>query len=203
MPSIILHRQDLPEGIDFGSAVAVDTETTGLNLERDRLCLVQLSAGDGTCHLVQFEKGNYDAPVLKKLLADEKVLKIFHFARFDVAAIKKFLGVDCSPIYCTKIASKLVRTNAVSHSLKALCLELLGVELEKEKQCSDWAAPQLSKEQINYAANDVLYLHQIKKIMDERLEREGRTELAAACFDFILTRSTLDISGWDEDIFAH
>ncbi len=203
MPNVVLHHQDLPEGISFGASVAVDTETTGLNFARDRLCLVQLSAGDGTCHIIQFEKNNYDAPVLKKLLADKNILKIFQYARFDVAAIKKFLGVDCQPVYCTKIASKLARTNALSHSLKTLCQELLGVELEKENQCSDWGTEKLTEEQIVYAANDVLYLHRIKEILDSRLKREGRTQLAAECFDFILTRSTLDISGWSDDIFAH
>ncbi len=203
MSNIFLHQQDLPENINFGTSIAVDTETTGLNFNRDRLCLIQISAGDGSCHIVQFSKNNYEAPILKNILKDKKILKIFQYARFDVAAIKKFLGVDCSPIYCTKIASKIARTNALSHSLKTLCKELLDVELEKENQCSDWGAEKLTQEQITYAANDVLYLHRIKQILDERLERENRKDLADACFNFILTRATLDIYGWNDDIFAH
>lgn len=203
MSNIFLHQQDLPENINFGTSIAVDTETTGLNFNRDRLCLIQISAGDGSCHIVQFSKNNYEAPILKNILKDKKILKIFQYARFDVAVIKKFLGVDCSPIYCTKIASKIARTNALSHSLKTLCKELLDVELEKENQCSDWGAEKLTQEQITYAANDVLYLHRIKQILDERLERENRKDLADACFNFILTRATLDIYGWNDDIFAH
>lgn len=201
MSKIFLHEQDLPADISFTGSVAVDTETTGLNFNRDRLCVVQLSAGDGTAHLVHF-KGKYDAPHLKAVMEDPSILKIFHYARFDVAALQKFLKADVKPVYCTKLASKLARTNTDSHSLKTLCEEFLGVELEKEYQCSDWGADTLTENQLKYAANDVLYLHQIKAIMDLRLEREGRTELAWKCFDFIPTRSLLDNMGWTGDIFS-
>ena len=202
MENIFFHEQDLPDGFDFGDSVAIDTETMGLNLNRDRLCLVQLSGGDEIAHLVRF-KGNYDAPNLKKLLEDKNVLKIFHFGRFDIAAMYKYLGANVAPVYCTKIASKLVRTNTESHSLKTLCYELLGVELEKESQCSDWGAEKLSEAQMKYAANDVLYLHKIKAELDKRLLREGRTELAAKCFEFLPVRAKLDILGWGGDIFSH
>ena len=202
MQNIFFHEQDLPAGVDFGDSVAIDTETMGLNLNRDRLCLVQLSSGDGTAHLVRF-KGEYNAPNLKKLLEDKSVLKIFHFGRFDIAAVCKYLGAEVTPVYCTKIASKLVRTNTDSHSLKTLCSELLGVELEKESQCSDWGAEKLTETQLKYAANDVLYLHRIKEELDKRLAREGREELAAKCFDFLPTRAKLDILGWSGDIFSH
>ncbi len=203
MADIILHEGDLPSSKMFSDSVAVDTETMGLNLHRDKLCLIQLCGTDGICHLVRFSD-SYDAPNLKKVLSDPKVLKIFHFARFDLAAIYKYLGVACAPVYCTKIASKLTRTNAPSHSLKTLCEELLGVVLDKEMQTSDWSADTLSERQKKYAANDVLYLHAIKKVLDERLKKNHRQELASSCFNFLNTRAVLDLNGWDEpDIFAH
>jgi ribonuclease D len=202
--SIELHQGDLPSGVSFGDSVAIDTETMGLLPERDKLCLIQLSGGDGTCHLVQVSDGKYDAPNLKALLADEKVMKIFHYARFDVAMLRRYLGVDCQPVYCTKIASKLVRTYTNSHGLKDLCREILGIELSKAQQSSDWGAETLSDDQIHYAALDVLYLHRLRERLDEMLTREGRTELAQACFDFIPVRGDLDLLGWrDVDIFAH
>ncbi|GAB4227212.1 MAG: ribonuclease D [Methyloligellaceae bacterium] len=202
--SIELHKGDLPSGLDFGSAVAVDTETLGLNPFRDRLCLVQLSAGDGTAHLVQFAQGAYDAPNLKALLADSGVLKIFHFARFDIAVLLHHLGVMPEPLYCTKIASKLTRTYTDRHGLKDLCKELIGTDLSKQQQSSDWGAAELSQEQLAYAASDVLHLHALKERLDERLEREGRRGLAEACFGFLPARARLDLSGWaEEDIFAH
>ncbi|MCH9809238.1 MAG: ribonuclease D [Alphaproteobacteria bacterium] len=201
---ITLHKGDLPEGLDFGSSVAIDTETLGLNVHRDRLCLVQLSAGDGTAHLVQFDGKDYSAPRLKALLASEDILKIFHFARFDVAVMAKYLGVSTSPVYCTKIASKLVRTYTDRHGLKDLLSELAGVEVSKQQQSSDWAADQLTPQQLAYAANDVLYLHQAKKKLDMMLEREGRTELACSAFGFLPTRAELDLNGFGElDIFSH
>ena len=201
---IRLHKGDLPDGLDLGPLVAIDTETLGLNPYRDRLCLAQLSAGDGTCHAVQFAAGGYAAPNLKKLLADPKVVKLFHFARFDVAVFRQYLGVDCKPIYCTKIASKLVRTYTDKHGLKDLVRELLGVELSKEQQSSDWGAAELSEKQLAYAANDVAYLHQLKTALDAMLAREGRAHLAQACFDFLPARAELDLAGWEEtDIFAH
>lgn len=202
--AIHLHKGDLPPGLAFGDAVAVDTETMGLNPIRDRLCLVQLSRGDGDCHLVKFGPGRYAAPNLSALFADPAVVKLFHFARFDVATIKHHLGVLCEPIYCTKIASKLARTFTDRHGLKDLCRELLGVELSKQQQSSDWGAPELSPEQLDYAAADVLYLHRLKERLDEMLEREGRMELARACFRFLPTRALLDLGGWAEiDIFEH
>lgn len=202
--SIHLHHGDLPADLDFGSSVAIDTETQGLNPLRDRLCVAQLSAGDGTSHLVQFAPGAYDAPNLKRLLADPAVLKILHFARFDVAICQQWLGVTMGPIYCTKIASRLVRTYTDRHSLSVLAKELLGIDMSKQQQSSDWASPDLSEAQLAYAASDVLYLHDIKKILDGMLAREGRMELAKACFDFLPTRALLDLKGWDEtDIFAH
>jgi ribonuclease D len=201
---IYLHKGDVPADLDFGSAVAIDTETQGLNLQRDRLCLVQLSAGDGNCHLVQFAPGGYDAPNLCALLEDPGVTKILHFARFDVAMCKRWLGVTMAPVYCTKIASKLIRTYTDRHSLAPLCRELLGVELSKQQQSSDWAAETLTEEQQAYAASDVLYLHRLRDILDEKLAREGRADLAKACFDFLPTRAELDLAGWPEvDIFAH
>jgi ribonuclease D len=204
MTMITLHRGDLAPGIDFGSSVAVDTETLGLNPHRDRLCLVQLSAGDGRAHLVQIDRRNFDAPNLKALLADRSVTKIFHYARFDVAVLSKFLGVEVGPIYCTKIASKLTRTYTDRHGLKDLCRELLGIDLSKQQQSSDWGADELSEAQLQYAASDVLYLHQLKAKLDDMLEREGRTDYAAACFRFLPTRAALDLAGWaEEDIFAH
>lgn len=199
-----VHKGDLPEGLVFSGSVAIDTETMGLNNVRDKLCLVQLSSGDGTAHIVQLDRHTYHAPNLKRLLADPSVLKIFHFARFDVAVIKHYLGTDTAPLYCTKIASKLVRTYTDSHGLKSLCEELLGKKISKQCQSSDWGSVQLSKEQIQYAAADVLYLHQLKAQLDTMLEREGRTMLAQKCFDFIDTRAALDLAGWPEhDIFSH
>jgi len=201
---IDLHDGDLPDGLDLGPVVAIDTETMGLNPHRDRLCLVQLSAGDGRCHLVQLRQGRYDAPNLKRLLADPGTLKLFHFARFDVAVLYKYLGVMTQPVYCTKIASKLVRTFTDRHGLKDLCKELVGVELSKQQQSSDWGAAELSAEQLKYAASDVLYLHEMKARLDAMLVREGRMELAEACFRFLPARALLDLGGWeDPDIFAH
>ncbi|HVT23049.1 MAG TPA: hypothetical protein VHD95_00355 [Rhizomicrobium sp.] len=201
---IKLHKGDLPDGLDLGPVVAIDTETLGLSYVRDRLCLAQLSAGDDVCHAVQFAPGGYAAPNLKRLLIDPKVLKIFHFARFDVAMFLRHLGVVTAPIYCTKIASKLVRTYTDKHGLKDLVKELLNVDLSKEQQSSDWGAPELTERQLAYAANDVAYLHRLKESLDHMLAREGRTALAQACFDFLPARAALDLAGWDEvDIFAH
>jgi len=201
---IHLHKGDLPAGLDLGALVAIDTETLGLNPIRDRLCLAQLSAGDGVCHAVQFAANDYSAPNLKKLLADPKVTKLFHFARFDIAMFRHYLGVDCKPLYCTKIASKLVRTYTDRHGLKDLVRELLGVELSKEQQSSDWGAGDLTEKQLAYAASDVAHLHQLKTLLDAMLVREGRSHLAKACFDFLPTRAELDLEGWEEtDIFAH
>jgi ribonuclease D len=202
--NVDLHRGDLPDGLTLGDSVAVDTETMGLDPHRDRLCLVQLSAGDGNCHLVQFQQGRYDAPNLKRLLADTRVTKLFHFARFDLAMLRRYLGVDCRPVYCTKIASRLTRTYTDRHGLKDLCRELLSVDLSKQQQSSDWGRENLSKEQIEYAASDVLYLHRIREILDEMLRREGRTALAQAAFEFLPTRARLDLDGFSAvDIFAH
>lgn len=201
---IQLHHNDLPDRLDLGTLVAVDSETMGLNVTRDRLCLVQLSAGDEVCHLVQFAAEGYDAPNLKRLLGDPAVTKLFHFARFDIAMIQRNLGISCRPVYCTKVASKLARTFTDRHSLRDLCRELLGVELSKQQQSSDWGAAELSDEQLNYAASDVLYLHRLKAVLDEMLEREGRRDLAQACFDFLPARAALDLAGWsDVDILAH
>jgi len=201
---IHLHKGDLPNGLDLGRLVAIDTETLGLNPNRDRLCLAQLSAGDNVCHAVQFSAGQYTAPNLKKLLADPSVTKLFHFARFDLAVFRRYLEVDCKPVYCTKIASKLVRTYTDRHGLKDLVRELLGVELSKEQQSSDWGASELSEKQLAYAANDVAYLHQLKSVLDTMLARENRTHLAKACFEFLPVRAELDLKGWEEtDIFAH
>jgi ribonuclease D len=201
---IHLHKGDLPASLDLGSLVAIDTETLGLNPNRDRLCLAQLSAGDDVCHAVQFAAGNYAAPNLKKLLADPNVTKLFHFARFDIAMFRRYLGVEVKPVYCTKIASKLVRTYTDRHGLKDLVRELLGVELSKEQQSSDWGAPNLTEKQLAYAASDVAYLHQLKAILDTMLAREGRAHLAKACFEFLPVRAELDLDGWEEtDIFAH
>jgi len=201
--SITLHRGDMPADLSFGDAVAVDTETMGLNPNRDRLCLVQLSGGDGTAHLVQLEPGQYAAPNLRRLLTDPKIVKIFHFARFDIAALKRYLGVVTAPVYCTKTASRLARTFTDRHGLKDLAKELLGVELSKQQQSSDWGAGGLSDEQLKYAASDVLYLHRLRARLDEMLAREGRFELAQECFRFLPTRALLDLSGWTEDIFQH
>ncbi|TWA63799.1 ribonuclease D [Azospirillum brasilense] len=206
---IDLHDGDLPDGLDLkslarGGAVAIDTETMGLNPHRDRLCLVQLSPGDGTVHLVQFRKGEYDAPNLKRLLTDPDVTKLFHFARFDVAVMRAYLGVACQPVYCTKVASKLVRTFTDRHGLKDLVKDLLGVELSKQQQSSDWGAAELTPEQMKYAASDVLHLHDLKEKLDVMLAREGRTHLAKACFDFLPARGELDLGGWEQpDILSH
>ncbi|HUH82971.1 MAG TPA: ribonuclease D [Stellaceae bacterium] len=202
--SIHLHHGDLPAGLGFGASVAIDTETMGLDPHRDRLCLAQLSAGDGVSHLVQFAAGAYEAPNLKALLADDRVLKIFHFGRFDIAVLQRYLGVATRPVYCTKIASRLVRTFTDRHGLKDLVREVLGIELSKQQQSSDWGAPELTDEQLRYAAADVLHLHALKAKLDHMLAREGRTALAQACFDFLPTRALLDLGGWAaEDIFAH
>lgn len=202
--TITLHKNDLPKNLDLGNIVAIDTETRGLIPARDPLCVVQVSAGDGNAHIVQLDRKTYKAPNLKALLADPKVMKIFHFARFDIAIIKAYMDVDCTPIYCTRTASKLVRTYTDRHGLRDVCKELLGVELNKQQQSSDWGADTLSQEQLNYAANDVLHLHALKARFDEMLEREGRAELARQCFDFLPVRAALDLAGWpNEDIFAH
>ncbi|HEX4861244.1 MAG TPA: ribonuclease H-like domain-containing protein [Rhizomicrobium sp.] len=201
---IKLHKNDLPDGLDLGSVVAIDSETLGLNPNRDRLCLVQLSAGDGTAHAVQFAPDSYAAPNLKRMLADPNVLKLFHFARFDMAMFRRHLDVVTAPVYCTKIASKLVRTYTDRHGLKDLVKELLGVDMSKEQQSSDWGAPELTDKQLAYATSDVAYLHKLKSALDAMLEREGRTQLAKACFNFLPARVALDLAGWPEvDIFAH
>ncbi len=203
-PRIVLHKGDLPAGIDFGASVAIDTETLGLRPRRDRLCLVQLSAGDNTAHLVQLDGTDYSAPRLKALLSDPAVLKIFHFARFDVAVLQAYLGVRTWPIYCTKIASKLARTYTDRHGLKDLASELAGVELSKQQQSSDWGAPELTQQQLQYAASDVLYLHTIKARLDTMLERQNRKHLAQSCFEFLPTRADLDLGGFEDmDIFEH
>ncbi|WP_425064036.1 ribonuclease D [Pyruvatibacter mobilis] len=202
--TITLHKGDLPDGLDLGPVVAVDTEAMGLDPNRDDLCVVQLSAGDGDAHLVQLDRATFDCPNLKALLADAGTVKLFHFARFDVGMISKYLGVTCAPVYCTKIASRLVRTYTDRHGLKDLARELLGVDMSKQQQSSDWGADDLSPAQLDYAASDVLYLHQMKDKLDMMLAREGRADLAQACFDFLPTRAALDLAGWpDEDIFAH
>lgn len=199
-----LHKGDLPEGLDLGPAIAVDSETMGLNPHRDRLCVVQLSSGDGNAHLVQLAAGDYAAPRLKAVLGDENILKIMHFARFDLAAFQHWLGVSAGPVYCTKIASKLTRTYTDRHGLKDLVKELLGVDLSKQQQSSDWGAETLSQAQIDYAASDVLHLHALRRQLDQMLARAGRTELADACFAFLPARAALDLAGWAEtDIFAH
>lgn len=202
--TIKLYEGDLPEHIDLGDMIAVDTEAMGLNNLRDRLCLVQLSSGDGNAHLVRFEKGQYDAPHLKKQLADPKRLKLFHFARFDIAIIKHYLGIECTPLYCTRTASRLCRTFTDKHGLAFLCKDLLDIDLKKQQQTSDWGAAELNEEQLLYAANDVLYLHALKEKLDDMLAREGRAELAQKTFECLMTRAALDLEGWaDVDIFAH
>jgi ribonuclease D len=199
-----LHKGDLPDGLDLGPKVAVDSETMGLVTQRDPLCVVQLSSGDGNAHLVQLDRETYDAPRLKTLLSDKNVLKIFHFARFDIAAFSHWLKVDTTPVYCTKIASRLCRTYTDRHGLKDITKELLGVEISKQQQSSDWGAETLSDAQIDYAASDVLYLHALKDALDGLLARNGRAELAQSCFDFLPSRAALDLAGWPEiDIFAH
>lgn len=199
-----LYRGDLPAGLDFGPVVAIDTEAMGLNPHRDRLCLVQLSSGDGSAHLVQLEPGGYAAPNLRRLLADPNVLKLFHFARFDLAMMYQYLQTMAQPIYCTKIASRLARTFTDKHGLRDLCKDLLGVDLKKEQQSSDWGAPTLTDEQQRYAASDVLHLHALRERLDVMLAREGRTPLAQSCFEFLPNRVRLDLEGWaEQDIFAH
>lgn len=202
--SITLHQNDLPDGLNLGSVVAVDTETMGLVAGRDRLCLVQLSSGDGSAHLVQIVPGQTEAPNLVAMLGDAGTLKLMHFGRFDIAMLEQALGVRTMPVYCTKIASKLVRTFTDRHGLKNLCQDLLGVDISKQQQSSDWGAAELLPAQLEYAASDVLYLHRIREELDRRLAREGRTEIAQACFDFLPNRAALDLAGWPEtDIFAH
>ena len=206
--TIQLHKGDLPAGLDLGPSVAVDCETMGLDLTRDRLCLIQLSSGDGNAHLVQFPRDAttpFNAPNLAALLADSRVLKLFHFGRFDLAAIERYLGVMCAPVYCTKIASKLCRTFTDRHSLKDLVKEFVGVDLSKVQQTSDWGTADLSSDQLTYAASDVLYLHAVKAKLDKMLAREGRLDVAEACFRFLPHRARLDLLGWDDerDIFAH
>lgn len=199
-----LHKNDLPAGLEFPDGVAIDTETMGLSLTRDPLCLVQLSAGDGDAHLVQVDRNTYDCPNLKAVLADPAITKILHYARFDLAMIENYLGVRMHPVYCTKIASRLVRTYTDRHGLKDLIRELLGKDISKQQQSSDWGADDLSQAQQAYAASDVLYLHKLRDRLTAMLEREGRMELAQACFDFLPQRAALDLAGWpDIDIFAH
>ncbi|MEL7091426.1 MAG: ribonuclease D [Pseudomonadota bacterium] len=199
-----LHKGDLPADLDLGPVVAIDCETMGLNPHRDRLCVVQLSSGDGNAHMVQVGIGQTDAPNLCRLLTDPQVLKIFHYGRFDIAAMLNAFGVVTAPVYCTKIASRLIRTYTDRHGLKNLLQELLGVDISKQQQSSDWGAPELSEAQLDYAASDVLYLHRLREALDERLAREGRSDMAQACFDFLPMRARLDLAGWpDTDIFAH
>ena len=202
--TIHLYQGDLPDGLDLGPEVAIDCETMGLNPHRDRLCLVQMSNGDGNAHLVQIAQGQTEAPNLTRMLADPAVLKLFHFGRFDIAVMQHTFGVQAAPVYCTKIASKLVRTYTDRHGLKNLLQELLSVDVSKQQQMSDWGAETLTDAQLDYAASDVLYLHGLREKLNERLAREGRTEVAQACFDFLPTRAKLDLAGWPEqDIFAH
>ncbi len=199
-----LYKNDIPADLDFGNSIAIDTETMGLKTTRDRLCVVQLSSGDGNAHLVQFDGSDYSAPNLRKLLSNDSVLKIFHFARFDICAIKYYLGVEVANVYCTKIASKLVRTYTDAHGLKALCSEFLSVEMSKKQQSSDWGNVQISKDQIKYAAQDVLYLHQLMERLNIMIEREGRGEIFAKCLEFLPTRCELDLIGFANlDIFNH
>ncbi|MCF8880945.1 ribonuclease D [Hyphobacterium sp. SN044] len=202
--TVHLHKGDLPDDLDLGPVVAVDSETLGLSLVRDALCVVQLSAGDGDAHVVQLDRKTYDCPNLKALLANEKIEKVFHFGRFDIAMFQRDLGVTTRPVFCTKIASKLVRTYTDRHGLKDVTRELVGIDLSKQQQSSDWGADELSPAQLDYAASDVLHLHELKNKLTDMLIREGRLELAEACFDFLPWRARLDLAGWDEtDIFAH
>ena len=202
--TISLYKRDLPDGLDLGPVVAIDCETMGLNPYRDRLCLVQMSGGDGNAHLVQVEKGQTEAPNLAAMLRDPTVLKLFHFGRFDIAAMFHTFGALAAPVYCTKIASRLVRTYTDRHGLKNLTQELIGVDISKQQQMSDWGAEELSPAQMEYAASDVLYLHRLREALDERLKREGRMQVAQACFAFLPMRAKLDLMGWPEtDIFAH
>ena len=200
----ILYNGDLPDGLDLGPVVAIDCETMGLNPHRDRLCLIQMSGGDGNVHLVQVAKGQTEAPNLCRMLTDPKVLKLFHFGRFDIAAMHHAFGALAAPVYCTKIASKMTRTFTDRHGLKYLLQDLVGIDISKQQQQSDWGAETLSEAQLDYAASDVLYLHRLKAVLDEMLAREGRTALAQSCFDFLPARALLDLEGWPEiDIFAH
>ena len=202
--TVFLHEGDLPDGLDLGPEVAIDSETMGLRFRRDPLCVVQLSAGDGDAHVVRMNRPGYDCPNLKRLLTDPAVLKLFHFGRFDIGMFQLHLGVETRPVYCTKIASKLARTYTDRHGLMDVVRELAGVDLSKAQQSSDWGAAELTPAQLEYAASDVLYLHAVKTRLDEMLEREGRADLARQCFDFLPSRSALDLAGWDEmDIFAH
>ena len=202
--TVHFHEGDLPGDLDLGPVVAVDSETMGLRHNRDDLCVVQLSAGDGDAHVVRLKRPDYECPNLKRVLEDRNVLKLFHFGRFDIAMFENHLGIETRPVYCTKIASKLARTYTDRHGLKDVVRELAGVDLSKAQQSSDWAAETLSPEQLAYAASDVLHLHAVKARLDEMLDRQGRTELARACFDFLPVRSRLDLEGWDDsDIFAH
>ena len=202
--TVELHHGDLPERLSFGAAVAIDTETMGLNPARDRLCVAQFSGGDGNAHLVQFTAGAYEAPNLKALLADPRVLKLFHFGRFDIAVLRHHLGVLATPVYCTKIASKIARTFTDRHGLKDLCKDLLGVDLTKQQQQSDWGAAKLTPEQLHYAASDVLHLHALRERLDAMMKREQRLELALACFAFLPIRAQLDLAGYaDVPIFEH
>ncbi|MDO5757830.1 MAG: ribonuclease D [Rhodobacterales bacterium] len=199
-----LYQGDLPDGLDLGPVVAIDCETMGLHPHRDRLCLVQMSGGDGNAHLVQIARGQTEAPNLCAMLTDPDVLKLFHFGRFDIAAMQNAFGAVTAPVYCTKIASKLIRTYTDRHGLKYLLQELVGVDISKQQQSSDWGAAELSAAQLDYAASDVLYLHRLRAELNNRLVREGRMDLAQACFDFLPTRASLDLAGWPEqDIFAH
>lgn len=203
--TIHLYHRDLPDGLDLGPVVAIDTETMGLDPRRDRLCLVQMSSGDGDAHLVQIAQGQTEAPNLTRMLADPAVLKLFHFARFDIAALERAFGVSTAPVWCTKVASKLVRTFTDRHGLKYLLNDLVGVDVSKQQQTSDWGAEVLTQAQLDYAASDVLHLHPLKAALEARLAREGRSELAQACFDFLPTRARLDLLGWgdERDIFHH
>jgi ribonuclease D len=203
--TIYLHKNDLPDGLNLGPVVAIDTETMGLDPRRDRLCVVQLSSGDGDAHLVQIARGQTRAPNLQRLLTDPKVVKLFHFGRFDIAALKNAFGVTTAPVWCTKIASRLIRTFTDRHGLKYLLAELVGVDVSKQQQTSDWGSEELSEAQKEYAASDVLYLHRLKDALEARLTREGRMDLAQRCFDFLPTRAELDLMGWDEpnDLFHH
>lgn len=202
--TVYLHEGDLPDDLDLGNEVAIDSETMGLRFRRDDLCVVQLSSGDGNAHVVRLKRPEYDCPNLKRLLADPKVLKLFHFGRFDIGMFQLHLGVETRPVYCTKIASKLARTYTDRHGLKDVAREMAGVDMSKAQQSSDWGAETLTQAQLDYAASDVLHLHKIKARLNEMLVREGRMELANACFDFLPKRSALDLAGWDEiDIFAH
>ena len=202
--TIFFHKNDLPTSVNFSKSVAIDTETMGLNIFRDRLCLLQISGGDGNAHVIQFEQNNYNAPNLKKILCDESIQKIFHFARFDLTAIKYYLNVEIKNIYCTKIASRLVRTYTDSHGLKSICEELLGVEISKKQQSSDWGNAEISEKQLEYSASDVLYLHALKEKLNKMLIRENRFEIFQTCVNFLPTRVQLDIQGFSSiDIFTH